>query len=133
MKVKEPNAAAAGTGTNTTATSVTTIDDAPEVASEKKVDAIAVPDIGNNMSGDRLDVTLHQGEGEAGSQAVFIGLNGQGFNMPRGIRVSVPAEVVHILENAEQTVYDTTKGKTVERQIKRFSYTVHGPSPKAKK
>lgn len=111
--------------------SVTTIDDAPEVVIKKKPDMIAVADNGDNFSGNKVDITIHQGEGEVGSQAVFIGLNGDGFNVPRGIRVSVPKEVAHILENTEQTVYESIKGQVKERQVRRFSFTIHGPSAKA--
>lgn len=36
----------------------------------------------------------------------FVGVNGVGYTIPRGVKVDVPAEVVHVLQNAIETVID---------------------------
>jgi len=49
------------------------------------------------------------------------------YLIPRGTPVSVPKEVVHALDNAVQTIYQSLQGGgVIERQLKRFNYTVHG-------
>ncbi|WP_157407085.1 hypothetical protein [Janthinobacterium sp. CG3] len=81
------------------------------------------------MCGDRLDITMFEQEGEAGSEAVSLGVNGVGYLIPRGMRVSVPVEVVHVLDNAVQRIYEPLKnGEMRPRELKRFNYTVHGPT-----
>lgn len=105
-------------------TTITSIDDEPTVVDTPTAVTIDVTDHGDNMSGERVQVTIQQGEGEIGRQAVFLGINGHGFNIPRGKPVSLPVEAVHILDNATQTVYETVGGKSVEREVPRFAYTV---------
>ena len=108
-------------------TTVTTIDDAP-----KSVDTKKVQDIDHKaddaISGDKAEVTIHAGEGELGRQAVFLAINGHGFNIPRGVACRVPVEVIEVLENATMVVYEpTAAGQNIEREVKRFSYTVKYP------
>lgn len=105
-------------------TSITSIDDEPAVVLSKKAEHVAVTDHGDNMSGERYEVTIQAGEGDAGKQAVFLAINGHGLNIPRGVPVNVPAEVVEILDNATMTIYEAAAGgKMVEREVKRFSYS----------
>ncbi len=108
-------------------TTITSIDDTPVVVAETAPVVVAVTDNGDNFAGKRVTVTIHQGEGELGRQAVFLGLNGHGFNIPRGVPVDLPVEAVEILDNATQTVYENMGGQTTEREVKRFSYTVKYP------
>lgn len=104
-------------------TSVTTIDDAPQATAAPRAKTIAVADAGDNMTGDKLELTIHAGEGELGRQAVFLSINGHGFNIPRGIPCVVPSEVVDILDNAKQIIYEPGEnGKMHEREVNRFSY-----------
>lgn len=105
-------------------TSITSIDDEPKAVEVKKAAKIDVTDNGDNMTGDRVEIVIHQGEGEPGRQAVFLAINGHGFNIPRGVPVSVPAEVAEVLENATMVVYDIVAGKQVARHVQRFSYSV---------
>lgn len=107
-------------------TSVTTIDDAPLVVEVKKAADIAVSDHADAMTGERLEVVIQAGEGAIGKQPVFLAINGHGFNVPRGIPVHLPVEVVEILDNATQVVYehDQATDKMLEREVKRYSYSV---------
>lgn len=106
--------------------SVTTIDDEPATdAPAKKSKVLAVPDHGDNFSGKRLRLTIQSGEGAVGRQAVYVGVNGVGFNIPRDTPVDVPEEVVQQLKNCVQTVYESDeKGGTREREVSRFSMTI---------
>lgn len=104
-------------------TSVTTIDDTPEVVATPRAKKVAVTDHADGMSGEKMEVTIHAGEGELGRQAVFLSLNGYGFNVPRGKPVELPIEVVEILDNATMTKYEQgANGQMVEHEVKRYSY-----------
>lgn len=104
-------------------TSVTTIDDAPAVVETPRAKKIAVTDHADGMTGEKMEVTIHAGEGEQGRQAVFLSLNGYGFNIPRGVPSIVPVEVVDILDNATMTKYEPgANGTMIEHEVKRFSY-----------
>lgn len=114
--------------------SVTTIDDEPAKVEIKKALDIAVTDNADAMTGERVEVNIQPGEGEVGKQAVFLSINGHPMNIPRGIPVNLPIEAVEILDNATQVVYehDKASGKMLEREVKRFAYTVR-PIRAAKK
>lgn len=108
-----------------TETSITTIDDAPKAVEQpaaKVLRGAADPD----LSGERVELTIHQDSGENGREPVFVGLNGTGYQIPRGIAVNVPVEVLEVLDNATMTVYESTAGVTVPkgRAVKRFAYNV---------
>jgi hypothetical protein len=101
-----------------------------EAQDEHGNEHIAVADHGDRMCGRRMELVLHAGEGEAGRQAAFIGINTHGFNIPRSVKVSVPVEVVEIIENATMTIYEQIGEKIYEREVKRFSYTARPlPNP----
>ncbi|CUI05491.1 hypothetical protein [Massilia antarctica] len=106
-------------------TSVTTIDDVPNPVEIKKGLDIAVVDHGDNLTGEKVQVTIANGAGELGRQAVFLSINGHGFNVPRGVPCDVPIEVAAILENATMTEYEAgANGATIEREVQRFSYSI---------
>jgi hypothetical protein len=105
-----------------TSTSIDDVIDTPEAPAAA---ALAVTDHGDNFSGEKIELTIHSDAGDAGRQAVFVGINGVGFNIPRDTPVAVPVEVVTQLENCMQTVYEGIEGGgTREREVKRFSTTV---------
>ena len=56
-----------------------------------------------------------------------IGLNGYMYQVPRGIPVEVPEELVLILENAKVTTFHPSKepGQFVERTSNRYAFSVH--------
>jgi hypothetical protein len=115
-------------------TQITTLDDGANVA--QVVDAFtgeAVVGTSHDaaLSGERVSLTIYEQEGDAGREAVFVGINGVGYQIPRGKPFNVPVEVVHVLENAVQTIYEPVEGgETRERTLKRFNFTVHGPAAK---
>lgn len=72
------------------------------------------------LSGKRKTIVIHAGEGAAGREDVPVGVNGVMFNIKRGKPVDVPAEVVHVLENAVTTVYEN--GEAIDTP--RFAFSV---------
>jgi hypothetical protein len=111
-----------GKGNSKVSTIDDVVDSEPEVQSQK----VHVTDHGDNFSGDKVEITVHQGEGEVGGQPVFLQVNGANVLIPRGIKVEIAEELKHALDNAVYSVYEGAKdGSTKERQVKRFNYTVH--------
>jgi len=113
-------------------TVITSIDDPQDAALEQAEAAptIAVTDAHGTFEGGRAELTIHSGEGEIGQQAVFLGINGHGFNIPRDKKVNVPIEVAHQLDNCMMTIYESIAGGgTREREVKRFSYAYKELAP----
>ncbi len=50
----------------------------------------------------RITINVSASEGEHGSMPIFIGLNGKGYMIPRGINVDVVPGLVEVLQNAMQ-------------------------------
>lgn len=74
------------------------------------------------LSGERVTITIHSGEGSAGREDVPVFVNGFGFQIKRGKPVEVPVEVVEVLRNAVTTQYEN--GEAIE--VPRFAFSVHG-------
>ena len=73
------------------------------------------------LTGDRVTITIHSGEGSAGREDVPVFVNGFGFQIKRGKPVEVPVEVVEVLRNAVTTQYEN--GEAIE--VPRFAFSVH--------
>lgn len=101
---------------------VTTIDDPQKQVEPPATVVLRGADEGDQLSGERVELTIHPGEGENGRDAVFVGLNGTGYQIPRGVPVNVPAELVEILDNAKPIVHEGTGGNVRSREVQRFSY-----------
>lgn len=94
---------------------------------EPQAQALAsVSGAGSGLTGETAVLTIHPGQEDGGSDAVFISVNGFAWQIPRGKPWTVPIEVVEALDQCVETKY-TTEGKNViERQVPRFAYTVRG-------
>lgn len=116
-----------------TTTKATSIDDEPAQDDVVQAQEVAVTDHGDNFCGEYVQLTINSGEGTAGRQAVFVGINGYGLNIPRDTPVKVPVEVVQQLDNCMMTIYESVEGGGVKpREVNRFSTTVR-PLSLAKK
>ena len=121
-----------------TDTTVTTLDDpAPDAAAKAaaatasaakgpkpvKTAAKQTPAAADaGLTGERVTITIHSGEGSAGREDVPVFVNGFGFQIKRGKPVEVPVEVVEVLRNAVTTQYEN--GEAIE--VPRFAFSVHG-------
>lgn len=105
-------------------TSITTLDDAPKAAVAAPVAVVlSGADEGDQLSGTRVVLTIHPGEGENGRDPVFVGLNGTHYQVPRGVPVNVPSELIEILDNAKPMVYENNGGTAHVREVQRFGYS----------
>lgn len=71
---------------------------------------------------------IHNQDGVDNMPFVAVGINGFVYQIPREVEVQVPQEVIDTLNNAIQTVPETTEdGKSMTtRDRRRFPYTVLG-------
>jgi hypothetical protein len=111
-------------------TTITSIDDAPvQQAANKPAAKGSVKGANHDveLSGKTRTVTIHTSDAEGGHDAVFLSINGYGYQIPRGVPVEVPVEVLHVLENAKITSYSPSKvpGEFIERTTHRFAFSAH--------
>ena len=74
----------------------------------------------------RYKIIVNEG-GEKEPDFVFVGVNGVGYKLARGVEISVPKSVVHVLENAVQTVWTKRKDEQgreymASRKVQRFPF-----------
>jgi hypothetical protein len=71
-------------------------------------------------------IIISSNTGPAGSDDVFVSVNGRDFLIKRDVEVDVPEEVLGVLKNAVVTDYVTdADGRiTRERRVPRFPYQV---------
>lgn len=111
---------------------IVTIDDAnPEApvtpaAVEKEVVQVSGSNFDPQLSGKKVKIEISEGEGDGGRDAVFVQVNGFGYQIPRNKIVSVPAEVYQIVKDAKYTISSKEGDKVVDREVKRFSFQYHG-------
>ena len=109
------------------ASQITTLDSAPEVASaapEAGAVTLSGANHDSNLSGKQEIVTIHSSPEDGGSDAVFLSHNGYAYQIPRDKPFKVPTEVVQILRDAMVTSYKPGQGGAVtERMMPRFAFS----------
>jgi len=69
-------------------------------------------------------LTIHEGAGSDEKDAVPVSVNGYARLIPREKECVVPEEVIEVLKNAVQTVFERNKeGEIVSRPVRRFNFT----------
>ena len=102
-------------------------------AAETEAIEVVGTNFDDQLCGDKVKIEINEGEGDGGEDDVFVQINGYAYKIKRGVEVIVPVEVLHVLENANMTVYENAQGGGHDsRKVKRFSYSVLG-AVKAKK
>lgn len=75
--------------------------------------------------GQRKTIVIHQSDTDGGDKAVFVGVNGVGYQIPRGKPWDVPVEVIEALNNAVVTRYSSGKdGTVVPMNAPRYAFSV---------
>ena len=107
---------------------VTTLDDAskqPDAPVKKAATVVKGANASPELSGKRVTVTINAAEGDGGNDAIFVGHNGFAYQIPRGVPVDLPVEVLQILKDAKTTISHTGEGgKLVERTVQRYTWQV---------
>ena len=107
---------------------VTTLDDesapAPVVAKPaKKVAAAGATDNAQVDGESMFMVTVHATDGDAGSNAVDMCVNGYLYQLPRGVPCKVPESVLEGLRNAVTSKFKVVGSDVIESKIPRFPYS----------
>lgn len=71
-------------------------------------------------------IIVHNQEGVEATPFVKVQVNGTMYTLPREVEVTVPAEVVEVLNNAVVTRFVQEGRNLVEKPARRFPYTVLG-------
>lgn len=79
----------------------------------------------------RIRIIVNEGS-EKEPPEVFVGVNGRPYKIQRGVEVSVPKSVVHVLENAVEVRWVKERDnqgneRSTPRRVRRFPFTVLGP------
>lgn len=59
----------------------------------------------------RVKLTVQEDGTPGAEREIFVGVNGVGYRIKRGVEVEVPAEVVGVLRDAVKTVYSTERSE----------------------
>ncbi len=107
---------------------VATIDD-PVPAEKPQVAAAPVEAsaVDKRLSGKKVRVMFYDQEGDLGKGSIFADLNEVAYNIPRGVPVDLPVEVLHIFNNAVYKVIETDEAAEMrETTMMRFAFQVQG-------
>ncbi len=113
---------------NQTKSQVTTLDDSNDVdvAVAPASGAIKGANFDASLSGLKKTVTIHADGTESGNDAVFVGINGFGYQIPRGKPFEVPVEVIKVLEDAKMDILSPVPGGGVAvRSTPRYAFSVN--------
>lgn len=66
----------------------------------------------------KVTIKVHKTGRQDESADVFVGVNGIGFQIQRGVEVTVPEPVLKVLEDAVQTVYVAHVGADGKTELK---------------
>ena len=69
----------------------------------------------------KVTIKVHKTGRPDESSDVYVGVNGIGFQIQRGVEVTVPEPVLKVLENAVQTVYAEAKTPDGKSELKAMS------------
>ena len=97
------------------------------IGKDPVVAAVAVAGANHDdaLSGKKVNVTFHEQDGDLGKLPVQVGLNGFAYYIPRNTPVEIPIEVLQVVQDAQETVYESKQGLVQERKKPRFSFTQH--------
>ena len=73
-----------------------------------------------------ITINIAKTAGKDGAEPAFVGVQGVGYTVPRGIDVAVPAAVVEVLKNAKQDIItqDAETGEIHKEQVLTYAYQV---------
>lgn len=78
------------------------------------------------LSGERVTIMFFEQDTDVGKLPVEVGLNGIVYRMPRNVKCNVPVEVLSVIKDAVEIVYEAMGATVVERRRPRFSYEILG-------
>ena len=96
-------------------------------ATESPANVVSGSQHDDQLCGKKVRIEIHETEAQDGKDDVFVQINGYAYSIKRGVEVVIPVEVLHVLENANMTVYGASNtAASAGRIVRRFPYSVHG-------
>lgn len=79
-----------------------------------------------DRKGEWMTINIAKQDRAGGNEPVFVGVQGVGYLIPRGMDISVPKKVVHVLENAEQDIVtqDPDTGEMLHNPVRTYPFNV---------
>jgi len=76
--------------------------------------------------GKYITINVAKQDKKGGAEPAFVGIQGVGYTIPRGINVDVPASVVEVLKNAKQDIVtqDPETGELYHEEILTYPFQV---------
>jgi len=73
-----------------------------------------------------ITINVAKSDKKNGSEPAFVGVQGVGYTIPRGINVAVPASVVEVLKNAMQEIVtqDPDDGQIYKEEVMTYPFQV---------
>jgi len=73
-----------------------------------------------------ITVNIAKQDKKGGAEPAFVGIQGVGYTIPRGINVAVPAAVVEVLKNAKQDIItqDTETGEMHSEEVLTYPFQI---------
>lgn len=103
------------------------IDDSEDQETTQKVVTAKSKNHDDQLSGKKVRVTFFDQNEEEGDKPIFASLNGYAYQIPRGVPVDIPRELLEVFENSKTTLITTGHAGEVKQRItNRFQYSVHG-------
>lgn len=80
---------------------------------------------------DRVRIVVHQDGTPGAEKEIFVGVNGVGYRIKRGVEVEVPRAVVRVLEESVKTVYEQVRNEDgsvsmIARDLPTYPFQVKG-------
>ena len=76
--------------------------------------------------GKYITINIAKTDKKGGAEPAFVGVQGVGYTIPRGINVDVPASVVEVLKNAVQDIVtqDSESGEIHKEPVQAYPYQI---------
>jgi len=74
----------------------------------------------------RVKVIFHNQDGDLGKSDIFVSVNGYAYQIQRNESVSLPPEVIEVIDNAVITQTERVNGVDQSRDLQRFPYSLVG-------
>jgi len=74
----------------------------------------------------RVKVIFHNQDGDLGKSDIFVSVNGYAYQIQRNESVSLPPEVIEVIDNAVITQTERVDGVDQSRDLQRFPYSLVG-------
>lgn len=79
----------------------------------------------DQLSGKKVRVEFFDQKEDGGSDAIFASLNGYAYQIPRGVVVDIPVELLQVFHDAKSAIVETVPGGgSRTRTVNRFNFSI---------